>query len=376
MEGLNVLTFNWRDITNPLAGGAEIHIHQVLKRLVQWGHSATFFCGQYKGCKKKDEIDGIEIIRAGNQYTVYLAALKHYLQSLRKKPFDIIIEVINGIPFFTPIYVKKPKVAIIHHLVKDIFFKELPLFPAAIGFTAEKTIPLLYRELPIITGSESAKQELTKFGIPKKNITIIYHGIDNNFHEPPKYSKSPYPHILYLGRLKKYKSLEQLIIATKYITKELPSVKLSIAGKGDADYENKLEKLTKDLNLDQNVTFHGFVDEKKKLELMQKSWVFVTVSEREGWGLTIIEANACKTPAIVTDVPGLKDAVKNNETGLIIPYGKPKILAKAIIKILTDNELRERISKEALEQSKQFNWNKSANKTLQIIRNTINQWNE
>ncbi len=370
MDKLSVLAFNWRDLTNPNAGGAEVHIHQVLKRFVKWGHDATLFCGEYKGCKKKEEIDGIEIIRSGNQYTVYLAALKYYLKKLDS--FDIVIDDINGVPFFTPLYVKEHKIAIIHHLVKNIFFKELPPLPAVIGYTAEQTIPLIYRRIPIITVSESSKLDLIKFGIPKDNIIVIHNGIDDNPHESSDYLKSPFPHILYLGRLKRYKNLEQLIIATKYVTEKLPDVKLSIAGEGDRDYKFELKKLANELNLN-NIQFHGFVNNQEKLELMRKAWVFVTTSEREGWGLTVIEANACKTPAIVTDVQGLRDTVKNNETGFIIPYGRPKTLAKVITKILTDNELRERLSKNAVEWSKRFDWNKTASKILQVIKKTIAQ---
>ncbi|MGQ9722817.1 MAG: glycosyltransferase family 4 protein [Candidatus Jordarchaeum sp.] len=368
MDALNILAFNWRDVTNPKAGGAEVHIHQVLNRLVQWGHSATLFCGWYEGCKRREEIDGIEIIRAGNQFTVYLAAFRYYLLNLRKRPFDIVIDDINGVPFFTPLYVKKPRVAIIHHLVRDIFFKELSPLSAVIGYTTEQIIPLLYRETPFIAVSESTKQELIEFGILGKNIAVVYNGIDNNFYEPSRQVKSPYPHILYLGRLKKYKSIEHLIIAMKYVTKELPNVKLSIAGEGDAEYKNELKKLAEGWT---NIRFHGFVNEKEKLDLMKRAWVFVTTSEREGWGLTVIEANACKTPAIVTDVLGLRDVVKNNETGFTIPYGQPKILANALIKILTDKELREKLSQKALEWSKQFNWNKTSRKILQIIKHII-----
>jgi glycosyltransferase involved in cell wall biosynthesis len=370
MDKLSVLAFNWRDLTNPNAGGAEVHIHQVLKRFVKWGHDATLFCGEYKGCKKKEEIDGIEIIRSGNRYTVYLAALKYYLKKLES--FDIVIDDINGVPFFTPLYVKEHKIAIIHHLVKNIFFKELPPLPAVIGYAAEQTIPLIYRRIPIITVSESSKLDLIKFGIPKDNIIIIHNGINNNPHDSSDYLKSPFPHILYLGRLKRYKNLEQLIIATKYVTEKLPNVKLSIAGEGDIDYKFELKKLANELNLN-NIQFHGFVNNQEKLELMRKAWVFVTTSEREGWGLTVIEANACKTPAIVTDVQGLRDTVKNNETGFIIPYGKPKVLAQVITKILTDNELRERLSKNAVEWSKRFDWNKTASKILQVIKKTIAQ---
>lgn len=370
METLKILVMNWRDIAHPGAGGAEVHVHEVAKRWVKLGHEVTLLCGKYDGCKEDDEIDGVEIIRRGGPYTVYLHAMKEYLLNLRKRGYDIVIDDINGVPFFTPIYVKRPKIAIMHHLVKDIFFKELPWHKAVLGYTAEKTIPLIYRNTPFIAVSESTREDLVKFGIPEENITIIYDGLDHEVYKPNPHSKSQYPHIVYIGRVKQYKNLTHLLRAMKIIVdqKKLDNVKLTIAGRGE--YE-ELKKMVNDLEISDYMELLGEISENEKVELLNKAWIYVTTSTREGWGLTVIEANACGTPAIAFNVPGLRDSIVDGETGLLVPYGDVEALANAIIKVSSDEGLREKLSRNAIEWAKQFSWKKTAEEFLKIVEGIV-----
>ena len=362
---MKILIFNWRDITHPLAGGCEVNLHEIGKRIVKSGNEVTLFCGEYNGCKKRDRIDGIDIIRRGGRFSVYIYAVLEYLSNLRKKEYDIIIEEINGVPFFTPLYAKEKKIAFIHHLTKDIFFRELPFIFAIIGHLAEKLIPLIYHNIDFITVSNSSKEEMIKAGIPRDKIKIVYNGISNNY-KPDWKKKSSYPHILYLGRLKKYKQLDHLIRAMKIVKKEVKDAKLSIAGSGDI--EEELKKIVEEIGLNETIKFHGYVNEEKKKHLMQSAWIFVITSRKEGWGLTVIEANACGTPAIAYNVPGLRDSIRNGETGLLVDKNNIDNLAEAIIKVLKDEKLREKLSKNALKWSKNFSWDKSSNRFLEILK--------
>ncbi|TRZ49436.1 MAG: glycosyltransferase family 1 protein [Dehalococcoidia bacterium] len=366
METLKILVMNWRDITNPGAGGAEVHIHEVAKRWVKRGHEVTLLCGRYDGSEEDDEIDGVEIIRRGGPYTVYLHAMKEYLWNLRKRSYDIVIDDINGVPFFTPIYVKRPKIAIMHHLVKDIFFKELPLHKAVLGYVAEKTIRLIYRDTPFIAVSESTKEDLMKFGIPKENINVIYNGVDHEVYKPSLHSKSPNPHVVYIGRLKQYKNLAHLLRAMKIVvnTKQLNDVKLTIAGRGDFE---ELKKAVAELGISRYVELLGEVNDNKKVELFDRAWVYVTTSSREGWGLTVIEANACGTPAVAYNVPGLRDSIIDGETGLLVPYGDLEALAKAVIKVLTDDGMRKKMSINAMKWARRFDWNRTAEEVMKVL---------
>lgn len=357
-----ILIFNRKDEYHPYTGGAEVHIHEIARRWIKQGHEVIMFCGNYPGAEKYDNINGMKIIRGGNDYTAYFHAAKAYLTKLRKK-CDVIIDDINGVPFFTPLYVKKPKIVILHHVFRNIFFIELPLRFAIMGYLAEKLIPFIYFNTKFITVSDSTKKELLRLGIREKNIHVFYNGIDHTIYKP--HSKSKFPHVIYLGRLQKYKRVDLVIKAFFYIKKIIPKARLSIAGFGP---EKELKNLVEELNLTSSVRIYGHVSNEKKIKLLQNAWVFITTSEREGWGLSVLEANACGTPAVAFDVPGLRNSIKNDETGILVKNEDIKGIVKAVVKILKNDNLRSRLSKNCIEWSKKFDWDKTANEILAIIK--------
>jgi glycosyltransferase involved in cell wall biosynthesis len=368
---VRVLWFNWRCWVNPQAGGAEVHVKEVSKRWVEMGHEVTLFCAKYEGCKEREELDGVEIIRRGYPYTVYLFAVEEYLRSLRKKTYDMVIDDINGVPFFTPLYIKKPKVAIMHHLVRDIFFRELALGKALLGYTAEQMIPSVYRNTPFAAVSESTKEDLIRFGIPRTSIRVVHNGIDQELFKPNPCLRSSYPHVVYLGRIKRYKNLDQLLIAfsrvvDRFKKEEKKNIKLTIAGRGDyAELKNIAERL----DIVSNVDFQGEISDQEKVKLLQSAWVYVTTSTREGWGLTAVEAMACGTPVIGYDVPGLRDSIIDCETGFLIPYGNVERLAELVSMVLYDDMLKKRLSENAHKWSMNFNWGKTAKELIDFIEN-------
>ncbi len=365
---MKILFFNWRDISHPQTGGCELHLHEIAKRIAKKGHEVSLFCGSYEDAKKNEIIDGIHIIRKGGKYSVYIHAFFTYVTCLRKKKFDIIIDDINGIPFFTPIYVKKPKIAIIHHLVKNIFSKELPFFFRPLGYFAEWLIPIIYRDIQFVTVSNSSKKEMIDQGISEHNIQVIHNGISLNYKENI-FEKTKNPSICYIGRLKEYKQIDHLINAFELVKKDFPYSTLSIAGSGDK--ERELKELVQNKKLENDVIFHGFIDEEKKIQLYQESWVFINPSVKEGWGLTVIEANACGTPAIAYNVPGLKESIKNNFNGLLVDSVDFYSLSKTIKEFLKHEELRNNISRNAIIWSKNFNWDKSSNDFLKLLENVF-----
>ena len=367
METLKLLVMNWRDFTHPWAGGAEVHIHELAKRWVKLGHEVTLLCGEYENCLKKDEIDGVEIIRTGSPYTVYLNAMKEYLWNLRKRGYDCVIDDINGVPFFTPTYVKGPKLAIIHHFVNDVFFKELPLPGAVLGYMAEKAIRPIYRNMPFVVVSESTKTDVVKSGISARNIKVIKSGVDCDVYKPSAHTKSSYPQVVYLGRVRPYKKVDHLIKATKLIldSEKVTDVKLVVAGMGDY---RKLKKLMVEHNVCDFVDFYGRVSEKEKIALLDRSWVYVTASCREGWGLTVTEANACGTPAVAYNVPGLRDSIIDGKTGILVDGGNVDALAEAIVCVLQDTCLRLRLSENALKYAKELSWEKTAEQFITVLK--------
>ena len=355
---MKILIFNWRDITHPFAGGSELFIHQIAERLIKKGHQVTLFCGDHNQPNKQDNINGLKIIRKGGIFSLYLLTPLYYLAKLRKS-CDVIIDIENGIPFFTPLYSGKPKICVVHHVHKKQFFKEFSYPLALFGYFLEtKLMPLVYRNINFITVSESSSKELQSLGFKKDNIDIIHNGIDHNFYKPDIPNKSDHPRLVCLGRIKKYKSLDVLIKAMKKVAKQIPNVKLSIVG--DGDNREELEDLAEKLDLKKYINFCGFVSEEKKREFLQRSWIMVNPSFNEGWGVTSIEANACGTPVIASDVEGLRDSVIDGKTGYLFDYGDHNLLAEKIIKLLNDKHKREEFSKNAIKWADNFDWDKSA----------------
>ncbi|MCK5123103.1 MAG: glycosyltransferase family 4 protein [Candidatus Pacebacteria bacterium] len=362
---MKILIFNWRDITHPSAGGSELFIHQIAERLIKKGHQVTLFCGNHQQPNKQDNLNGLKIIRKGGTFSLYLLTPLYYLAKLRNS-CDVIIDTENGIPFFTPLYSRKPKICLVHHIHKKQFFKEFSYPLALFGYFLEtKLMPLVYRNINFITVSKSSLKELRSLGFNKDNIKIIHNGIDHNFYKPDFSSKSSYPHLVCLGRIKKYKSLDILIKAMKKVVEQVPDVKLSIVG--DGDNKKELEKLVEKLNLKKHINFRGFVSEEKKREFLQRSWVAVNPSFNEGWGVTSIEANACGTPVIASDVEGLRDSVIDGKTGYLFDYGDHNMLAEKIVKVLNDEHKREKFSINAIKWADNFDWNKSADEFEEII---------
>ena len=370
MKKLRILILNWRCIKHPQAGGAEKATFEIARRWVKWGHEVHLICGNFKGGQKQDEIDGIKVFRIGGKYSVYPKSIIHYYQSYYKK-FDVVIEEINNIPFLTPLYVKEPIVLFLHQIGANMLFEELPYVQAKSWAMLEPSMLRMYRNRQIIT-SQSTKEDLLQMGIPEQNINVINYGVDHEIYTPCR-AKSLFPQILFFGRLKKFKGVHFLIEAMKQVLVVVPNARLSIVGKGDEDYMNELKKLTAKLELEKSVVFHelGFSDSTiEKVQLMQEAWVMGFPSAREGFGLVVVEANACGTPTVSTNVPGLRDTVKDYETGILVPRNVES-LAKSIILLLTDHELRVKMSKSAFDWSLQFNWDQTAKNMLKVVYEAI-----
>ncbi|MDO9395720.1 MAG: glycosyltransferase family 4 protein, partial [Herbiconiux sp.] len=228
---MRILIFNWRDIKNPEAGGAEVHLHEIFKRIAGKGNEVVLISSKFNGCEDSEIIDGIKVIRIGNKFNFNFAAAFYYLTKLRKESFDIVVDDISKIPLCSPLYIKKPLIAIVHHIHGRTLFRELPFFMASYVWLSEKILIPFYKTKKIVSVSESTKKELVEMGIAAKNIAVIHNGIMN--HETMNYTKSKYPLVVYVGRIKAYKQLDQLIKAFKIVKGKVENSKLIIAGKGD-----------------------------------------------------------------------------------------------------------------------------------------------
>lgn len=367
---MRILILNWRDIKHEWAGGSEVYLFELAKRWVKMGHEVTLFCGQDVREKLPDEekIDGIKIIRKGGRYSLYAWAFWYYIKRFGKQ-CDVIIDVQNGIPFFSVLYSRKPKIAIVYHIHGKQFFVELPFPLNFIGFIAERFIfPVFYSGIRIMAISETTKHDLSKLGFNKKNIDIVYCGIDgkNNKNSVKKFSS---PTILYLGRIKKYKRVDMLVRIMPEILKRVPNAYLLIAGWG-TEASTVTDMSMRSISR-RRVKIIGPVSESEKKYLLSKAWVFVNPSIGEGWGISIIEANLHGTPAIAFKVAGLSESIQHGKTGLLATNEKD--LIDKISKVLKDKKFRDTLSKNSLGWAKKFNWDDAAKEAIKVMEKVVNK---
>lgn len=366
-SSLKILVFNWRDIKHVWAGGAEVYIHNLAKNWVKEGHEVTIFCGSDQKSKRTEKIDGVKIIRRGGFYTVYLWAFLYYTIKFRGK-FDIVIDCENGIPFFTPFYSRLPKILVLHHIHQDVHRQLLPFPLNRIAMFLEgKLIPIAYRKSTIITVSESTKKELKRIGLNhRENIHIIPPCVDIKVNG---IKKTKYPSFIYLGRLKPYKNIDIAINAFSKIVAKYPEARLTIAGDGES--REFIKELIMKNKLNEFVKLTGKVSEKRKINELSKSWVSIQPSTFEGWGITVLEANACATPVVASNVSGLKDSVVDGETGILFPLKNVDSLAQVMEDLIKNNKKRMELSRKAKKWAEGFSWEKNARDFLQIMQSEI-----
>lgn len=307
------------------------------------------------------------MIRRGNRFTLYLWAAWYYLTALRKHT-DIIVDVENGIPFFTPLFSRKPIVCYVYHVHGKQFFYELSFPLNYIGYFIERYLfARIYRNIPIIAISQTTKGQLVRIGVPAKHIAIVYSGINGSGKTPSRKGKKfTHPTILYLGRIKKYKRVDLLVSLFERIIKHVPKARLIIAGWG-TEASHVTDTIMKS-KLRRKIGLFGPVSTQEKKLLLSRAWVFVNPSIGEGWSIAVLEANLYGTPAAAFHVPGVAESIRHKKTGMLAHHEEE--LIGHIVSILKNKKLRETLNKNAMKWATQFNWDRSATESLHILEKT------
>ncbi|HEX5870111.1 MAG TPA: glycosyltransferase family 4 protein [Longimicrobium sp.] len=359
--GIRILLVNWQDRENPQAGGAEIHLHEVFGRVAALGHQVTLLCGGWPGCPPRACLDGIQVHRVGTRHTFPLHARRYFVRELGGPScFDVLVEDINKVPLFTRRWGVPHTVGLVPHLFGGTAFQEAPLPLAAAVWLAERPLPLAYRGLPFEAISESTAEDLAARGIPREQVRVIYCGIDAERYTPAPELRAPTPTFAYLGRIKRYKGVDLVVRAFARVRH--PDARLLIAGTGD--YRPELEKLVESLGLAERVQLLGFISEDEKLELLRRAWALVFASPKEGWGITNLEAAACATPVIASNSPGLRESVRDGETGFLVPHGDLDAMAARMEQIAASPELVCTLGAQARCFARSFTWEGAAQQTV------------
>lgn len=364
---MNIVFFNFRDCKHPAAGGAEVMTEEIAARLVEYGHTVSWFCASFPGAQSEETVRGINIIRQGNAVSVYYWAYRHYLRRWKGR-CDVIIDQIHGVPFFTPLYAQEKVIAFIHEVARQIWL-EMFAFPLGrIGYTIEPLFFKLYKHIPFITVSKSTKQDLEHIGIRETNIHVVPQGLScvANTTLPTKNAE---PTIIFMGRMCSMKRMMDVIQAAAIIQRDIPNIQLWLAGSGDKQYIAQAKQLIAHFRLESCVTWYGYVTEQHKKELLQRAWLIVGTSIKEGWGLVISEAAACGTPAVAYNVGGYQDSIIDDKTGILCD-STPPALACAVVQLLNDKKKYVVLQKQALEKSKQMNWDVTARAFEKILIST------
>ncbi|GJG87638.1 glycosyl transferase family 1 [Gemmatimonadetes bacterium T265] len=356
---MRILVVNWQDREAPLAGGAEIHLHEIFGRLAAAGHEVALLCGGWPGCRPTTTLDGIAVHRAGTRYTFPFVARRYYARHLARFDYDVLVEDVNKVPLHTPRWGARHTVALVPHLFGGTVFREAPLPLAAAVWLVERPLARAYRGVPFEAISESTADDLAARGVPRRDIRVIYPGIDARAYTPDPAGRAAEPLFAYLGRLKRYKGVELVIRAFARVRD--PRARLEIAGVGD--YRPALARVVDSLALGARVRFLGRVSEAEKLALLRRAWALTFASPKEGWGITNLEAAACATPVVASDAPGLRESVRDGETGFLVPHGDVAALAERLDRFAASPALVATMGAKARQFAESFTWERAAAET-------------
>jgi glycosyltransferase involved in cell wall biosynthesis len=357
----------WRELADPEAGGSELHIHEVMRRWAAAGIEVTIRTSFAPGHPPVDERDGYRIIRRGGRYLLFpRAALSAATGQMG--PRDGLVEIWNGVPFLSPIWERGPRVTLLHHVHGPMWKMALGERLGAVGEFMERRIaPRFYRRSRILTLSTSSRDELVHaLGFRPERVQIIPPGIDDRFRPatlPLPTPPSPTPLIVAVGRLVPVKRFDMLIRSVTAVHDRHPDLRLVIAGEG---YErHQLEDEIARLGATDWISLAGRVDDGELVSLFQRAWIVASASAVEGWGMTLTEAAACGTPAVATRTTGHLDAVVDGVTGLLVD--DEDSFADALDTVLSDPARRAAMADAALEFSRRFTWDTTAEAVLTAL---------
>lgn len=315
-------------------------------------------------------LDGMEIHRVGGRYTFSLHAPRYFRHHLLASLPDVVVEDLNKIPLFTPWWSRVPVVPLVHHLFGATAFREAALPVAATTWLMERPLPIAFRGLPVVAVSHSTRDDLIRRGLRADDIQVVPNGVDICRYAPaPHTPRFDEPTILYLGRLKRYKSIDLILRAVAQLRDQGRHLRFLVGGKGDD--RARLEALVTTLQIDDRVEFLGYVSDERKLDLFRRAWIHVITSPKEGWGITNLEAAACGTPSVASDSPGLRESVIDLQTGLLVPHGDIDALVAALTRLLDDPELRARLGAAGVEFARGFSWEVATSRIEAILKRRV-----
>jgi glycosyltransferase involved in cell wall biosynthesis len=364
---MRILILNWRDMRHPRAGGAEVRLHEVYGPMVTAGHEVILYSCAYPGGSVNEVVDGIQVNRIGNDATFAFLCLFNLRKWVRHHQPDLVVEDLNKLPFFSPLVYRGPLLIQMHHLWRKSIFREASFPVAMLVWHSEQLIRKLYRKCFFSVVSDSTCDELVEMGIPQPQIRVIHNGADLTRYVPGSQKREPL--LLWIGRIQKYKGPLDACRVLQKLLPEFPELKLMIVG--DGPFRGTLEKYVIANGLQEQVRLTGFISEEDKIDLLQRSAVHLQSSYKEGWGLSVIEANACGCPVVANDTTGLRDSCRDEETGLLYKHCDLEDAVSKVRRILSDDDLRTQLTQAGLHWAGSFSWERNTREILHYLEEIL-----
>lgn len=367
ISGLRIAILSWRDLEHPEAGGAEVFAERTAATMVQRGHDVTFFTSAFPGGAATDTREGFKIVRAGGRFGVYLRGM--WFLRRNRRNFDVVIDIQNGVPFWSPLVFRGTILPVVHHVHREQWFTFFPRPISSVGWFLESRVsPMVYRKRQYVTVSESSRRELAGVGVDPANVAVVYSG-----NEAPERVLAEEPitergnRIACLGRLVPHKRVELAIDSVAQLADQFSDLHLDVIGGGD--WMNNLIEYAQEKGVADRVSFHGFVSDDLKHELLSQAAVLAMPSIKEGWGLTILEAGYHAVPSVAFRYAGgTQESIQDGHTGLLVDDDAEFV--SSLKRLLTETEERAKLGQAAREFALRFDWDRTGNELTDLIERT------
>ena len=363
LRGKEVAFLSWRDTRNPEGGGAERYLETVAAGLVQRGARVTVFCAAHAAAPPEEVVDGIRFVRRGTKLSVYAEGMRALRRGDLGRP-DVVVDVQNGLPFFSRLVTRRPVVVLVHHVHREQWPVVYPGLTGRVGWFIERRVaPLLYRRSQYVAVSQATRDELGELGVRRRRVAVVHNGTDPVV--PVGGGKSPTPMVAVVGRLVPHKRVEHAIDAVLALQPTFPDLTLEVVGSGW--WEARLHDYARERGAGDAVVFRGHLSEADKHEVYERAWLLALPSLKEGWGLVVGEAGMHGTPTVAyREAGGTQESVVDGFSGVLVDHQQG--LTTALAELLADEERRARLSRGARVTSHAFTWEHAQESFAAVVR--------
>lgn len=374
MSVRSVLLLCWRDTGHPQGGGSETYLQRIGSQLAAGGVDVTLRTARYPDAARREVVDGVTISRGGGRYGVYVLAGLAMVASrmgvgpLRRVRPDVVIDSQNGIPFMARLAFGRRSVLLVHHCHRE----QWPVagrVMSRLGWFVESTLsPRLHRDNQYVTVSLPSARDLADLGVDPEHVAVVRNGLDQAPPASLTLPRSETPRVAVLSRLVPHKQIEDVLDAIAVLLPRVPGLRLDVVGGGW--WDERLYAHASRLGITDVVTFHGHVDDDTKHQVLQRCWIHVLTSRKEGWGLAVTEAAQHGVPTIgYRSSGGLTDSIVDGVTGVLVDDHAE--LVPRMEQLLTDQVLREQLGAKAQVRSGEFSWRQSADAMRTVLDSVV-----